>query len=83
MTRNLESRLTKLEFSRQFSGGYVVHVCDQPTESEMAESKPASIEGRKIAIVPRACRTFDEWIASFGTGRQVMHINTGVPRAAR
>ena len=82
MTRNLEGRLAKLEFSRQPRGSYVVHVCDPPTESELAEIERARIKGRNIAIVPHACKTVDEWVAMV-RGRQAMHINTGVPRAVR
>jgi hypothetical protein len=81
MTRNnLEGRLAKLELARK-PGGYVVHVCDPPTESEMAEIERARIEGRKIAIMPHACKTVDDWVAIYGEGRQAVHVNTGVPRA--
>jgi hypothetical protein len=80
MTRNLEGRLAKLEFSRKPRGGYVVHVCDPPTESELAEIEQAKIEGRKIAIMPHACKTVDEWVAKHGDGRQLVHVTTGVPR---
>jgi hypothetical protein len=80
MTRNLEGRLAKLEFSRKPQGEYVVHVCDPPTESELAEIELATMEGRKIVIMPHACRTVDEWVAIYGEDRQVVHVTTGVPR---
>ncbi len=82
MRRNLEGRLAKLEVSRNPRGGYVVHVCDPPTPSELAEIERARIEGRKIALMPHACRTVDDWVATYGEDRQVVHVTTGVPRAA-
>jgi hypothetical protein len=81
MTGKLEGRLAKLEFSRKPQGGYVVHVCDPPTASELAEIELARIEGRKIALMPHACKTVKEWVAIYGEGRRAMHVNTGVPRA--
>jgi hypothetical protein len=78
MIRNLEGRLAKLETPHKPLGGYVVHVCDPPTELELAEIERARTEGRKIAIMPHACRTVD-WVAIYG--REVMHVQTGVPRA--
>jgi hypothetical protein len=81
MTRNLEGRLAKLEFSRKPRGGYVVCVSDPPTESELAEIELARTEGRKIAIVPHKCKTIEEWAAKHGEGRKVVHVTTGVPRA--
>jgi hypothetical protein len=80
MTRNLGGRLAKLEFSRKPHGGYVVHVCDPPTPSELAEIERAKTEGRKIALMPHACRTVDDWVAIYGEGRQVVQVTTGVPR---
>jgi len=80
MTRNnLQSRLAKLELTR-WPGGYVVHVCDPPTESELAEIDRARIEGRKIAVMPHACETVNDWVAKYGDGRRVVHVTTGVPR---
>jgi hypothetical protein len=81
MTRSLEGRLAKLETPHKPLGGYVVHVCDPPTESELAYIERARTEGRKIAIMPHACRTVEDWMAIYAEGRQVMHVNTGVPRA--
>jgi hypothetical protein len=83
MTRSLEGRLAKLETSHKPLGGYVVHVCDPPTESELAEIERARIEGHKIAIMPHACRTVDDWVAIYGEGRQAVHVTTGVRRAGR
>ena len=51
MTRNLEARLAKLEFSRKPRGGYVVHFRKPPTESELAEIEQARIEGRAIVTL--------------------------------
>jgi hypothetical protein len=78
MTRNLEGRLAKLEFSRKPRGDYVVHVCDPPTPSELPEIERARSEGRKIAL---ACKTVDDWVAIYGGGSRVMHVTTGVQRA--
>lgn len=80
MTRHLEARVAKLEYSSNPRGGYVVHVCDPPTASELAEIELARTEGRKIAIMPHACKTVDDWVAIYGSGHQVMHVKTGVPR---
>ena len=69
MTRNLEGRLAKLEFSRKPRGGYVVHVSKPPTASELAEIELARIEGRAIVVLPHVCKTVDEWLASVGGSR--------------
>jgi hypothetical protein len=83
MTRNLEGRLAKLEFSRNPRGKYVVHVCDPPTESELAEIEQARIEDRKIVIMPHVCKTADEWMAKYSEGRQAVYVVTGEPRAGQ
>jgi hypothetical protein len=80
---SIKHRVAKLEQFRRPRGGYVVHVCDPPTESELAEIERARIEGRKIMIMPHACKTVDEWMAKYGEGRQTVHVTTGVPRAGQ
>jgi len=79
MSQTLETRVGKLEQVRKQRADYVVHVCDQPTESEVAEIKLAHCEGRKIALIPHPCWSIDDWVAKYG-GKAV-HVTTGVPRS--
>ena len=79
MSRPLETRVVKLEQVRNRRAGYVVHVCDPPTVSELAEMELARSEGRKIALMPHACRSVDEWVSKYGG--EAVHITTGVPRS--
>ena len=79
MSRILETRVVKLERVRNRRAGYVVHVCDPPTESELAEMESARNEGRTIALIPHACRSIDEWVAKYGG--EAVHVKTGVPRS--
>jgi hypothetical protein len=78
MTWTLETRVLRLEECRKRRGSYVVHVCDPPTQSELAEIRKADSEGRKIALIPHACRSIDEWVTKYGG--EAVHVKTGFPR---
>jgi hypothetical protein len=60
MTRNLESRIAKLEQFSKPPRRYVFHVSDPPTKEEDAAIAGAS---GPIVIVPHPCKTVEEWIA--------------------
>ena len=64
MTRNLQTRVSKLEEFRKPRAGYVVRVSDPPTVAENAEIKAACREGRRVVVLPHGSASIEEWIAS-------------------
>lgn len=43
-------------------GGYVVRLSNPPTAQERLQLLAASLEGRKVAIMPHKCETTTEWV---------------------
>ena len=66
MTRNLQTRVSKLEEFRKPRAGYVVRVSDPLTAAENAEIKAACREGRRVAVLPQWCASIDEWASRYG-----------------